>query len=182
MLQTLFVLFSGKRFAGKDFQADLLYSQFQGHPQVVRASFAYGVKLAAAEEHGLDLQRLLSDRAYKEEHRAQLMKIASDAREAESAVWVRRLVERLQQDPPRVVIISDWRFPDEFTALLRYTHDIMCYRVETSDERRRARGWIYDSVVDNDISETALDDWPSWPWTPYALGQVTSIVRMMIGD
>ena len=67
------ILVSGKRYAGKDTVADMIAADI---PFSVRDSFARVAKTRFARKYGLDETRLLTDIAYKEQHRVALIEYA----------------------------------------------------------------------------------------------------------
>lgn len=163
----IWVLVSGKRYAGKDTVADLLAEHMRDAGRcIVRTSFALGVKVDAAIAYGLDAERLINDSAYKEQHRKILIDHGAAMRAADPDYWVKRAWEAAaasigmqngatcQQRP--VVIVSDWRFPNEADWIALRTA-IIRVRVSADNWTRAQRGWAYNEVVDTDVSEVSLD-------------------------
>lgn len=162
----LFILVSGRRYAGKDTLADCLARAFrEHHPHltVLRTAFAAALKRDYATcftADGVSLERLLTDAAYKELHRGALIRWGTEARAREPAVWARHVYEHAVSANPRpaVVIVSDWRFHNEARFLAAKDGvEVLCFRVCANDQVRRERGWQYDAAVDLDASETELD-------------------------
>jgi phosphomevalonate kinase len=152
-MDRIWVLVSGKRYAGKDTVADAL-ARVLGS-DVTRASFAHAVKSDVAQQYGLSLERLLTDAAYKEHHRALLISHATDMRARDRSYWVRKAREGTRNP---MTIVSDWRFPDEVDWFRSNEPRTMPFtvRVNASDETRCARGWV-PGPVDVDPSECSLD-------------------------
>jgi len=156
-MKPTFVLLGGPRCSGKNYVADKLTAA-TGWAQ---ASFADAVKEEAALKHGLDVARLKStaaaDRPYKEEHRAKLIELGNGRRAEDPMYWARRVFDT-HCTPGAVYVLCDYRFPNEEKFLRECGANVLTVRVSASDETRRARGWTPNPAVDNDISETALND------------------------
>lgn len=164
----IWILVSGKRYAGKDTVANLLAERLRDAGRcVVRTSFALGVKTDTAITYGLDLDRLLNDAAYKEEHRALLIAHGKAMREKDESYWIAQAwnaanvsiaMQNGRSSPLRpIVIVSDWRFVNEGEWIARRT-SVIRVRVHANNWARAARGWVYNAAVDSDVSEVALDE------------------------
>lgn len=157
------ILVSGKRYAGKDVTADIIAAELSKTNKIIRGSFAEQLKQAYAEQHGLDYHRLMTDAAYKEEHRPGLIAMATEARALDTGVWVKRLLEPLRNvSEPTIVIVSDHRFPDEYETCKQFSTIIHRILVVSSSKIRHDRGWQFTAGVDDGPSECALDN--SGPW------------------
>lgn len=153
----VYMLVSGKRYAGKDTVADALARMLKGGCRsVARVSFASAVKADVAARHGLDLGRLMCDAAYKEQYRELLISHATSMRAADEDYWVRSAYATADRAAPSDIIVSDWRFPNEAQWLRNAGARVVTIRVMASDEARIARGWV-PSAVDSDPSECLLD-------------------------
>lgn len=151
----LWILVSGKRYAGKDTVADILKSIIGRHAE--RLSFAAAVKRECANGHKLDFEKLMTNTPYKEQHRQLLIDHGKRMREIDPDYWIKATVAGAIQTPATSHIVSDWRFPNEYTTLAALTDKhVIRIRVVASDESRRARGWV-PSPVDADSSECSLD-------------------------
>lgn len=157
------ILFTGKRASGKDFVAAMLASHLQGVENIAVYSTALGKinKRIYAIDNGLDYERLLVDRLYKEEHRVAMVK-SHAARDAVNPEWCSgAVVQEFQQSGAAVLIVSDVRR----LADLRYFQRIakeksyvcITLRIDCSDEARSLRGWRSDDVTDSLLTETELD-------------------------
>lgn len=147
-------LISGKRYAGKDSVANILSEMLEDSWS---ASFASTLKRECADLHGLDYDRLMVDRSYKEEHRLTLIAHGAMRRAEESAYWVRKTFE-LFSGTTMPVIVSDHRFANESAWLAAQPSvRLVTIRVTATDCIRSQRGWIFKQGVDDDASEIELD-------------------------
>lgn len=158
----IFILISGKRYAGKDTVAERFRCQLAAQGRdVVLTSFAEAVKREAARLYDLDVDKLLAPptdaeaRAYKEEHRHLLIKVGMEGRAEDTTCWAVKVWQA--HSSREVVVISDWRFPDEEVRLRRLGAMVIRVRVHARDHARAQRGWKYNAAVDDSPSETALD-------------------------
>lgn len=155
----LIILISGKRYSGKDYQADILLSKFK---DAKKFAFADELKRYCAQKYQLDFNCLKYDNTYKETHRLCLIETAQHiSREIGSTHWANMLGRLLQTyDDNLVAVISDWRFPHEYQVLQSFFPEaaFLKLRIEANDETRKARGWIPNILIDQDISEIALDN------------------------
>lgn len=170
-----FVLVSGYICAGKDtVAARFLKRLSMGGCRVKVASFAEAVKRDAAAQHQLDFALLTNHsaegRAYKEKHRQKLIDVGMEGRRQNENYWVDRVFEAHRHCD--IVIISDWRFPNECHRLRDLGAAVFCVRVQATQDARRRRGWKPDSSVDNDESETALDQFVG---SSVNVGQITFV-------
>lgn len=151
MPRRVFVLLHGKRCSGKDTVAKLLHDRFG----CVHVSFAEQVKREYADIYGLDLDRLLNDRDYKEEHRQGLINHAMQAREINPDWWI-IAVSHTDIERDRVVVVSDHRFLNDRTVLGK-ENIVITVHVTASEETRKARGWTPRPEIDSHASECELD-------------------------
>lgn len=145
------IVISGKRGVGKDrFARELL----QVLPNAVIQSLANTFKRIFAREQGLDADRLISDRAYKEQHRAAMNASFEQFHREQPLLCCR---EALQVDSSfDWLIIPDMRLQSDIDAC-REMADIITVRIEASDEVRQRFGWRYDANIDQHWTETDLD-------------------------
>lgn len=150
-----FILIAGKRNVGKDFVASCLSKKIVNSKVV---HFADAVKYKYAEKVLKDSslgQKLIDDRDFKELHRHGLIEFSQyQKKKYGDDYWVKKLVEYCNKD--LVYIISDLRFKSELFADVFDTS--IKIKIIASNEVRASRGWIYDMKVDDNISETDLDD------------------------
>jgi phosphomevalonate kinase len=156
---------SGKRFSGKDTLAALLQNEAQRR-RVDLELYAFAgesKRLFAHQEKArgvdVDLDRLLTDRAYKEALRPQLTRFTVDAIAADPLVFCREVARRIETSSAAAVV-TDLRLRLEVEHL-RTRFALHVVRLRRSDEHRAAAGWRADPAVDAHHTETELDD-PSW--------------------
>jgi phosphomevalonate kinase len=152
---------SGKRFTGKDTLAALLTHEARqrGH-ELACYAFAGECKRRFAMSMTVDLERLSSDRAYKEQWRPTLTQFTVDSLATDPLVFVRAVAERMEQDS-RPPILSDLRLRVELDWL-RPRFDLRVVRLIRSDEQRARSGWQFDADKDLHYTETELDDPALW--------------------
>ena len=151
------ILISGKRYAGKDYWADKIQKLVNDSTIL---HFSDMAKLELSDETGLDYDRLINDRDYKEKHRAQIINLAESRRKRDGEYWAKKLSQYICQNKFQGVIISDFRFIEEYNYIKKYffASDISTIRLNICDEMRLDRGWEYNSEVDDSESETSLDN------------------------
>lgn len=145
--RTVFILISGKAGVGKSTLGGLL-AQNITNLTVQVANFADGVKKAGWKYFGWDGKK--DDRG-----RNLLQKIGRIGREYDEYIWAKNLlkdVDEMNLFPPDVVIVPDWRFPNELNYLEKEGYQIITIKV-TAPSKEKLKGTPYY----NDISETALD-------------------------
>lgn len=159
----LIILISGKQYAGKDTLA-AVFPLLLGE-RSIQVSFAKEVKRECAAKFGLDYNRLMTDQAYKSEHRQKLIDHGCGRRLEDPDYWVRTAYEQAAKQFDelypwrmlRIIIISDWRFPNEYKWFNDRQYTVLPVRVFATPDARRSRGWR-ESTMDADISECSLDD------------------------
>lgn len=162
MAPSIILLISGKIATGKTYTAEALAERWRALG-AVHASFGYELKEAAARDHGLDLERLLNDRVYKEKHRDLLICYAKASRALDPAVFVRACLQRSDKEGANILIISDFRLPEEHEQVIDFYSKcpdrprVFTLRLSASDDVRRQRGWTEKWNVDTDSTECALD-------------------------
>lgn len=165
VLPTTVIALAGKRKAGKDaIAAALMHLLEQKGVAAVRGAFADEVKRAylrsdKCTDPELTLQDLTESGVKKELHRSNLIEFGETARAIDPMVWVRLLLQRLNQsDAARtgVVVVTDLRYPLELWALKQTCVRVLCFYVDASDEARGERGYVFTRGVDDGASETAL--------------------------
>lgn len=151
------ILVSGHRYSGKDTVSDFLTEILRTRGlHIRRTAFAAELKREYARQHpGVDVHRLFTDSAYKEQHRRGLIEFGAVERAKNVHVWVDKVLDSITLADD-VVIISDCRFTDEVARVkFRYSNNVLL-RVWANDEARMQRGWQFDPTIDNDRSETDL--------------------------
>ena len=157
---------SGKRFSGKDTFAALLVegAARRGVTLEPHAFAAESKRMFVARETArgvsVDLERLLTDRSYKEQQRPQLTLFTMVSIKNDPLVFARSVSERIEASP-NPGLITDVRLKLEVEFLcLRF--DLHLLRIVRSDEQRAASGWTYTPGVDDHQTETELDDPSLW--------------------
>lgn len=154
---------SGKRFAGKDTVAGVVCALAAERGLAVACfAFADESKRAFAASLGgaVSVERLRSDRAYKEAWRPRLTEFTTAALARDPLVFCRAVAERAAgRSGPSIV--SDLRLPAEL-AYLRGRFDVWLVRVSRSSSERARSGWVRSPAVDEHYTETALDDPSYW--------------------
>jgi len=152
------VAISGKRFSGKDTFASMIVAKSSG--KVVTYAFAAESKRMFVAEHaGIDLARLTSDRAYKEQNRPALTAFTVAALAADPLVFCKSVADRIEASHDGA-LVTDMRLRIEVEHF-RSRFDLHVVRLARSDAGRAASGWVHSDAVDGHHTETELDD-PSW--------------------
>ena len=166
-----FIALSGKRFSGKDYFSALLQKELslllpKADVRLVRQ--ADELKKSFANINGLDVERLISDRVYKELHREEMTKFYTNSLEKDSLIWCRKIIEFIDKngENPKIYILSDLRHKYELDfykeTLQKISISFITIRVETSDEIKEKRGWKFIKEVDEHPTENDLDEGVIW--------------------
>lgn len=157
---------SGKRFSGKDTLAALLQERAAGRG-IALHTFAFAAEskrlfALRARERGeaVDFERLLHDRAYKEQMRPELTRFTMESLSADPLVFCRSVAARVEE-AEGLCVITDVRLRVEVAAL-RERFDLRLVRVLRSDAERARSGWAYSAEKDEHSTETELDDASLW--------------------
>ena len=165
------VLISGKRGAGKDYFASLLQHLTDGQQTVHVVPTAHFAKCEFADRSHYSLDRLLHDRAYKEEHRSALIAWAEYQKATvrptywieRAAVEYRRLAN--QHAKPCVIAVPDFRFQCEYEYLIEHLvpeFHVVTVRLDAPVEVRASRGVAPNPSADAHVSECELDAFTLW--------------------
>ncbi|XP_050074037.1 probable phosphomevalonate kinase [Anopheles maculipalpis] len=159
-LPRIILLLSGKRKCGKDFLADALLKKLGTEvAQIVRISEP--IKRHWADCMGLNLGELLSDGAYKERYRKEMIEWSDARRQEDYGVFCRAACTTINRP---ICIVSDVRRKTD----VRYFREsfgperIRTVRIEASEAIRAERGWQFQTGVDDVQSECDLDDYGPW--------------------
>ncbi|XP_058126314.1 phosphomevalonate kinase [Anopheles ziemanni] len=156
----LVILFSGKRKCGKDFLSEALLKKLgTDRAQIIRISEP--IKRHWAESMGLDLAELLSDSAYKEHYRKQMIEWSENRRREDYGVFCRAACSTIDRD---ICIVSDVRRRTDIRFFLETfgPERLRTVRIETSQDVRVSRGWRFESGIDDVQSECDLDEYDRW--------------------
>lgn len=157
---------SGKRFSGKDTFAAMLVAEAKARGATLETYAFAGeskrlfVAQEAARGIAVDLARLTSDRAYKEEWRPQLTKFTVDSIAADPLVFCRAVAARIEASPSPA-LITDLRLTLELQHL-RPRFALRVLRLVRTDTHRAQSGWTFKAAVDDHHTETELDDSTLW--------------------
>jgi len=176
------VLASGKRASGKDYVTQAFLEELGSTTGISahRLGLADMCKVGYAQSTpGVDEEKLMTDRTYKEEHRTEMTKWYHS--EVAKNKWlfqdmaVTKMLQISGQTASKTIvfIVSDVRlrddmeyFKDGSTGLLAentgFINLVITLRVHADDAIRRARGWQPDPVKDADKTETDLDNYQQW--------------------
>jgi phosphomevalonate kinase len=173
------ILISGKRRCGKDTCATILNEFLSNNDNIIayNYSFAHRVKEFCSDMYNLELQRLFDDNEYKEQHRHLLIKHGMEEREKDKYIWVKLAFEhilnnikdkfkinRSYKNKKYIILISDFRFLSEVDFLINKLGALSIYkiRVNSTEEERNKRGWVYNEKIDTSLSECELDIYDNW--------------------
>ncbi|KAM9806798.1 phosphomevalonate kinase-like [Syngnathus typhle] len=158
----LILIFSGKRKSGKDYVTNVILDRLgEDVCGVVRLSAP--LKEAYAQEHGLDAKQLSSSGPYKELYRVDMISWGEAQRRRDPGFFC-RLATRGAHQP--VWVVSDARrMSDLCWFWAKFPQQTRCVRVESREETRRRRGWIFTPGVDDAESECGLDSGVDFHWT-----------------
>jgi phosphomevalonate kinase len=159
------IALSGKRFTGKDTFADALLAEAASLGVTIpKGAFATECKRAFIEAERsqgreLDLERLLGERAYKEQHRPALTAFTERSLAQDPLVFVRRVLTCFE--PFGCGLISDLRLRVELDFLRQHT-DLLAVRLERAAPHRAESGWRFTPGTDDHWTETELDAEQGW--------------------
>jgi len=167
----LLLSFSGKRAAGKDFVGGVARAELERGVtgcKTLRLAFSDQCKREFAMVRGLDFERLMHDREYKEIHRAEMTAFYERCVAIDPNHFIHGLLNEAKAfldgcgDSPAVVCVTDNRLVAECDELRKRCGDIgadqcLFVRVSASTDARLERGWRPDPVKDLHF--------PSLDWT-----------------
>ena len=167
---------SGKRYSGKDFFSSLLENEIKAYNTIFNTEtirLADELKKLFAMNFGLDLQKLISDRVYKESKREEMTRFYKETSQNDHLIWCRKILEIMkgekttENDPKvNVFILSDLRHKFELNffqeALKSLGFAMVFIRLEVSEITKEKRGWKFIKEIDENITEIDLDDGVSW--------------------
>ena len=154
------IFLSAKRRAGKDTLADYMQNRYG----FIKVAFADQLKNEVAEKMSInrnefddDTLKELKPNGSNYTRRQLLQQYGGSKRREDETYFVRKAVEQINRHLAngRNVVVSDARFPGELEAKGIQTPEITKIRIHRP-QRERLFG------TDTDISEMALDDYPSF--------------------
>ena len=156
------VLISGKRGVGKDYISDLLRSimvEDEGL-RVHRTALGNMNKRLYAESAGIDLDRLMSDRAFKESHRIAMVAHHTEMNKRDPEWCVKAVLKSAQGHD--IMILSDLRTYEDLKWFKSQKIPIVVLRISASDAVRSKRGWDPCPIKDTLNTEVSLDEYVGW--------------------
>jgi phosphomevalonate kinase len=191
------ILISGKRCAGKDTFAQVLkkYLEEKQNKFVHLTHFADECKRLFASQSGTDYQRLLNDREYKEQHRAELTNFYTKSKTDNVLMFCEGITGQLKaMDPHKqnVVIVSDLRHQFEVAYFKKFNQDhpdmikqLVLVRIEANNSVKELRGWKL-SAIDSDTTEIDLDQFTGWDLkcdnNAQGLDHLTNAIQSFFGN
>ncbi|XP_053611959.1 phosphomevalonate kinase [Plodia interpunctella] len=155
----IILLFSGKRKSGKDYLTDNLQKLLSDRCEIVKIS--QPIKSHWAREKNLNLNELLGDSEYKEQHRLDMIRWSEEMRDKDYGCFCRQACHNAADRP--IWIVSDIRrktdiawFKDNYGDLIR------TIRITADELTRQSRGYQFKAGVDDVSSECDLDDYTDW--------------------
>lgn len=118
------------------------------------------IKSFWARERNLDLKQLLSDGAYKEKYRKEMIEWSDEMRSKDYGVFCREASKGITKP---IVIVSDFRRKTDIKYFREtFGNKVHLIRIKCEDSVRKQRGWNFQTGVDDIQSECDLDDWSDW--------------------
>ncbi|XP_066910277.1 uncharacterized protein [Clytia hemisphaerica] len=155
------VLISGKRASGKDYIANKINVALQqANLNVHRAALGNINKELYAESVGIDVNRLLTDRAFKERHRIAMIQHHANKNEEDPEWCVKEVMSKAETSD--ILLLSDLRTLENLAWFQKQGIPTALIRINASDEARRKRGWEACDVKDNLKTEVDLDEFTGW--------------------
>ncbi|KAG7189899.1 hypothetical protein KM043_006069 [Ampulex compressa] len=156
------LLFSGKRKSGKDFITDILHERI-GPSNSVVIKLSGPIKAHWAKSLNLDIDQLLGDGKYKENHRHEMVKWGESIRKQDYGYFCSAAIDMYNARSKPIWIVSDVRrktdikwFVENFGAPCKNI------RIVSDDTIRANRGWVYRPGIDDSETECDLDVVDSW--------------------
>lgn len=154
----LVILVTGKSGVGKDYCANIWVSVFSHHDCKVRAvSISDATKREYAASTGADLDLLLSDRAYKEEHRPALSVYFQEQTRQRPQLPVEHFQNVVYENSDvDVLFITGMR---DVAPVANFSHlvpesRILDVHVQVSEQLRRTRRELHSHEDDRDVSDS----------------------------
>ncbi|XP_067666805.1 phosphomevalonate kinase-like [Haliotis asinina] len=157
------LVFSGKRKSGKDYVTEKLLQRI-GNEKCCIMRLSAPLKGQYAKEHQLDITRLLDASEYKERYRVDMIRWGEEKRNADPGYFC-RIVTSGEGSDKKVWIISDARRSTDIAFFKQnYPSVTWTVRVEADEDVRKARGYVFQSGVDDAESECGLDSVTDWDY------------------
>lgn len=118
------------------------------------------IKSFWANDRNLDLKLLLSDGAYKEKYRKEMIEWSDEMRSKDYGVFCREASKNISKP---TVIVSDIRRKTDIKYFREtFGSKVHLIRIKCDNCVREQRGWKFQKGVDDIQSECDLDDWSDW--------------------
>ncbi|XP_047996071.1 probable phosphomevalonate kinase [Leguminivora glycinivorella] len=159
MAPRIILLFSGKRKSGKDYLTDHLQKLLGDRCEVIKIS--QPIKSHWAKEKNLNLNELLSDSEYKEQHRLEMIKWSDEMRDQDYGCFCRVACQNAADRP--IWIVSDIRRKTDICWFKEIYGDLIrTIRITADEDTRVKRGYKFKEGIDDVASECDLDDYTPW--------------------
>lgn len=159
---------SGKRCTGKDYIGEDMVCEFKKifdiNSQYVQASTEIKKQFAAVRD--LDPIRLQNERIYKELYREEMTAFSKKQMEEEGEACYNKLLVKniFENTMDATIYVVPTRFLFEIELYQSLGIPLINIRINVDDRVRAGRGWKYDGAIDNDPSETDLDNYGGWDY------------------
>lgn len=156
------ILLSGKRYTGKDTVANII-KEVCPDKKIECIAMANQCKILFARKEKLDADRLINDRAYKEQYRDKLTAFCLSTLEMDRYVFDRFVVDKIKSlnADTDVAIITDMRTKWNLQYFMVHLDNCITVRINVPNEIRKSRGWV-ESEYDSNFVEVDLDTYDKW--------------------
>jgi phosphomevalonate kinase len=160
-MKTLIII-SGKRSCGKDTVASLIKTFYEKQNKTIKIlPVAYATKVGYCQKFNLDLERMVNDYEFKEQHRQGLCDYFYASEDFDW--YADYVIEQIMKVESDVYIIPDLRLKShlvKFEKLFEFLKDFnkLIVRINSTEESRCSRGWV-SKTCDLDFTEIDLDNY-----------------------
>nr|CAG4648951.1 EOG090X0FYC [Polyphemus pediculus] len=155
--------FSGKRKTGKDYITEIL-QKLLNDSVIIRISAP--IKKHWAESKDLNYEQLLSDGAYKEIYRAQMIAWSEEQRARDPGCFCEAAVKDFNGATYSIWLVSDLRRTTDLKFFREKFKDrVTTIRISASESVRKDRGYCFTVGIDDSESECGLDLVEDWDLT-----------------
>ena len=158
------VILCGRRFAGKDWLADIASSTIKAlvgdenfSKLVSCASISDETKRSFARAYpSIDANKLIDDRSYKEEHRKDLKGFYERECAQDPAYSAKCYVNCVEQCNDGILLVTGMRDGLKYARSLS-GRPVVLVKVNSVNKSKQARGWTFDPEIDESRGECAAD-------------------------
>jgi len=169
--------FSGKRKCGKDYITEILHKELSPENTVI-IRLSAPIKQFWAAEKNLDYQLLLSDGAYKETYRMEMIRWGEEQRAKDPGFFCRAAIQTFHGEKHPIWIVSDLRRTSDLEFFRNnYKDCVVTVRIVASESVRKQRGFIFTTGVDDVESECGLDQVSDWDLVLHNDGDESMLIR-----